>query len=68
MRGWPRFGDWLEALAQEGVSPNVASFIGGGTVRGYACGMRVGAARADEVETMRRIVAEAMADGAMGVA
>lgn len=68
IRGWRRFGDWLEALVGEGVSPNVASFIGGGTVREYACGMRVGPASADELETMRRIVAEAMAEGAMGVA
>jgi N-acyl-D-amino-acid deacylase len=68
IRGWRRFGNWLEALVQEGVSPNVASFVGGGTVREYACGMRTGAASADELETMRRLVAEAMADGAMGVA
>jgi N-acyl-D-aspartate/D-glutamate deacylase len=46
----------------------VASFIGGGTVREYACGMRAGAAAAEELAVMRAVVAEAMRDGAMGVA
>ncbi len=68
IRGWRRFGDWLEALEQAGVSPNVASFIGGGTVREYACGMRTGAASAAELDVMRGVATEAMRDGAMGVA
>jgi N-acyl-D-amino-acid deacylase len=68
IRGWRRFGDWLEALEARGVSPNVASFIGGGTVREYACGMRTGAASAAELDVMREVVADAMRDGAMGVA
>jgi N-acyl-D-amino-acid deacylase len=68
IRGWRRFGDWLEALERRGVSPNVASFIGGGTVREYACGMRTGAASAAELDVMRGVVGEAMRDGAMGVA
>ncbi len=67
MRGWRRFGDWLEALAAHGVSPNVGSFLGGGTLRQYACGMRMGEASPDELATMRRVMAEAMADGAFGV-
>jgi N-acyl-D-amino-acid deacylase len=68
IRGWRRFGDWLEALEGHGVSPNVASFVGGGTVREYACGLRTGAASAAELGVMRDVVAEAMRDGAMGVA
>jgi N-acyl-D-amino-acid deacylase len=68
IRGWRRFGDWLEALERNGVSPNVASFIGGGTVREYACGMRTGAASSAELDVMREVVADAMRDGAMGVA
>jgi N-acyl-D-aspartate/D-glutamate deacylase len=68
IRTWRRFGDWLEALEGRGVSPNVASFIGGGTVREYACGMRTGDASAGELDLMRGVVADAMRDGAMGVA
>jgi N-acyl-D-amino-acid deacylase len=67
MRGWRRFGDWLEALAAHGVSPNVGSFLGGGTLRQYACGMRMGPASPNELATMRQVMAEAMADGAFGV-
>lgn len=67
-RAWRRFGDWLEALATQGVSPNIGSFLGGGTLRRYACGMRMGRATPDELATMRRVMAEAMDDGAFGVA
>src|SRR6476619_1282870 len=67
-REWRRFRDWLEALATHGVSPNIGSFLGGGTLRQYACGMRMGRATADELATMRRVMAEAMDDGAFGVA
>jgi N-acyl-D-amino-acid deacylase len=66
-RGWKHFRDWLEFMEGR-VSPNVASFLAGGTLREYACGMRLGAANASELEVMRRVVANAMTDGAMGVA
>ena len=32
-KGWTRFGDWLQALVERGVSPNIGSFLGGGTLR-----------------------------------
>jgi N-acyl-D-amino-acid deacylase len=66
-REWRRFRDWLEALASHGVSPNIGSFLGGGTLRQYACAMRMGRATADELATMQRVMAEAMDDGAFGV-
>lgn len=67
VRTWRRFGDWLEATARHGVSPNIGSFLGGGTLRQYACGMRMGHASDEEMATMRRIMTEAMEDGAFGV-
>ena len=66
-RGWTRFRDWLEAMTARGVSPNVGSFLGGGTLRQYAKGMAMGDANADERATMRRVMTEAMEDGAFGV-
>jgi N-acyl-D-aspartate/D-glutamate deacylase len=66
--GWQRFGDWLTTMEQRGVAPNVGAFVGGGTVREYAMGMEMGPANPDEVQIMRRVVAEAMEDGAFGVA
>jgi dihydroorotase/N-acyl-D-amino-acid deacylase len=65
--GWRRFGDWLEALGDAGVSPNVGSFLGGGTLRQFAKGMEMGPATADDLATMRRVAEDAMADGAFGV-
>lgn len=67
MRTWRRFGDWLEAMERSGVSPNVGSFLGGGTLRSYGKGMDMGPAGPGELATMRRVVAEAMEDGAFGV-
>lgn len=66
-KGWTRFGDWPAALVKRGVSPNVGSFLGGGTLREYAKGMEMGAPTPDELATMRRVMAEAMEDGAFGV-
>ncbi len=68
MKGWSRFGDWLNATVDQGVSPNIGSFLGGGTLRAYAKGMAMGKATADELATMKRVMAEAMEDGAVGVA
>lgn len=65
---WTRFGDWLRALVERGVSPNIGSFLGGGTLREYARGLEMGAPTPDELDTMRRVMAEAMEDGAFGVA
>ena len=65
--GWARFRDWLEAMMDVGVSPNVGSFLGGGTLRRYAKGMAMGSANEDELDVMRRVMAESMEDGAFGV-
>ena len=67
MLTWRRFGDWLSDLERSGVSPNVGSYVGGGTVRTYAKGMAMGAATPRELDVMRRVVHEAMEDGAFGV-
>ena len=67
IRGWTRFGDWLQAVADAGVSPNVGSFLGGGTLRHVGKGMEMGRPSADKLDLMRRTMAEAMEDGAFGV-
>jgi dihydroorotase/N-acyl-D-amino-acid deacylase len=66
--GWTRFRYWLEAMVKEGVSPNVGSFVGGGTIRQYGRGMDMGPSNADELKSMQRAMAESMEDGAFGVA
>jgi N-acyl-D-amino-acid deacylase len=64
---WKRFGDWLRAFEEGGVSPNVGSFLGGGTLREYGKGMAMGRPSDDELAIMRRTLAEAMEEGAFGV-
>ena len=64
---WNRFSDWLEAMVEHGVSPNIGSFLGGSTVRIYAKGMEMGPPSGEELATMRQVVAEAMKDGAFGL-
>lgn len=68
MKTWFRFGDWMDAMMDHGVSPNVGSFVGGGTLRAHAKGFEMGPANEDELATMRRIMTESMEDGAVGVA
>ena len=67
MRGWTRFGDWLRDVEAAGVSPNIGSFLGGGTLRHVGKGMEMGRPSTDELELMRRTMADAMEDGAFGV-
>lgn len=67
-KGWTRLRDWLDAMVARGVSPNIGTFLGGGTLREYAKGMQMGAPSPDELETMRQAMAAAMEDGALGVA
>ena len=61
------FDSWLRAMEKHTASVNFGSFIGAGTVRAYAKGMAEGAANAAELDTMRRVVRDAMLDGAFGV-
>jgi dihydroorotase/N-acyl-D-amino-acid deacylase len=67
-KGWTRLRDWLDAMVARGISPNIGAFLGGGTLREYAKGMQMGAPTSDELQTMRRVLAAAMEDGALGVA
>jgi len=62
------FGNWLNSMAARGVSENIGSFLGAGTVRVYAKDQAMGAPTASEIDTMRAVTRRAMQDGAFGVA
>ena len=62
------FDQWLRAMEARGTSVNQGSFLGGGTLRSYAVGSRMGEASAAELDTMKAVVRRAMEDGAFGVA
>jgi N-acyl-D-amino-acid deacylase len=66
-QGWSRFRNWLDAMIEHGVSPNVGSYLGGGTVRLHARGLDEGESSSDQLEDMRQVMREAMEDGAFGV-
>ncbi len=62
------FDRWLRAMQENGVSPNVGSFVGATTIRVYGKGEEAGPATEAELDTMRVAVRRAMEDGAFGVA
>ncbi|MCA9833711.1 MAG: amidohydrolase family protein [Thermomicrobiales bacterium] len=67
-RSWTRFGHWLRDLETHGVSVNIGSFVGGGTIREFGMGQMQGEPDADQLAAMRKATAESMEDGAFGVA
>ena len=62
------FDAWLRAMASHGSSVNFGSFVGSATIRAYVKGMDQGSPSGPELETMRRLVREAMEDGGFGLA
>ncbi len=64
---WTTLGEYLEYLVKKGVSTNVASFVGATTVRVYAIGYQDRPPTSQELKQMRKLVGEAMQQGAVGV-
>ena len=65
---WSRLSGYLRHVERRGASQNVASFIGAGTLRAGAVGYSDRPATPAELDRMRAIAAEEMADGALGIA
>jgi N-acyl-D-amino-acid deacylase len=66
-RPWVTLKDYLDELERRGVSPNVASYVGASTVRIHVMGHENRAPTEDELARMQALVAQAMADGAVGL-
>lgn len=64
---WTTLGEYLDYLVWRGVSTNVASFVGATTVREYAVGYENRAPNTEELGLMRKLVRQAMEEGALGV-
>ena len=64
---WTTLGGYFEYLGKKGVSPNYASFVGATTVRTYVLGYQNRQATPDEMKQMKKLVQQAMEDGAMGI-
>jgi N-acyl-D-aspartate/D-glutamate deacylase len=65
--GWASFGDYLDAIDAARPGVNVAGLIGHGAIRMEAMGTDRRAPSADELVAMRRLAAEAMEGGALGL-
>jgi N-acyl-D-amino-acid deacylase len=64
---WTTLGEYLEYLERKGVSTNVASFVGASTVRVHTIGYNDQVPTNIELQQMRRLVGQAMREGAVGV-
>ncbi len=64
---WTTLGEYLDKLERRGIAPNVASYVGAGTVRNYVLGERDVQPTAAQLEQMRGLVRQAMEQGALGV-
>jgi N-acyl-D-amino-acid deacylase len=61
-------GEFFKKLEEEKISPNVATLLGHGTVRGKAMGGTFNRPpTTEELEKMRALVEQAMKDGAVGL-
>ncbi len=64
---WTTLSEYLLYLERKGVSQNVASYIGAGTLREYAIGLENKAPTPDQLDLMRKLVRQEMETGALGV-
>ena len=63
---WP-LAEYLEAAANVGVGMNVGFMVGHNTVRRTVMGLENRAPTASELQRMKRMVAQAMSEGAWGI-
>jgi N-acyl-D-amino-acid deacylase len=64
---WNTLAEYLTYMEKRGVAPNVASFIGAGTVRTYVIGLEDKKATPDQLKQMREVVRREMEAGALGI-
>lgn len=65
--GWETLGEYFDTLEARGTAVNVASTVGAGLVRASAMGYEDREPTDEEMERMRRLVDEAMRQGAVGL-
>jgi N-acyl-D-amino-acid deacylase len=64
---WTRLHEYLRLVERRGCAQNVASLIGAATLRANVIGYADRPATPAELDAMRALVAEEMADGALGI-
>lgn len=64
---WRTFAEYFRRVERQGMGLNLATFVGATQVRAYAMGYDNRAPTPAELEEMRRLVAQAMEEGALGL-
>jgi N-acyl-D-amino-acid deacylase len=64
---WTTLAEYLAYLEKRGVSQNVASYIGAGTLREHVVGLENVKATPEQLEAMRALVRSEMEAGALGI-
>ena len=64
---WTTLGEYLEFLEEKGVSTNIASFVGNGTLREYTMGYENRIPTSQELEKLKALTQQAMEEGAIGI-
>jgi N-acyl-D-aspartate/D-glutamate deacylase len=66
-RQWQSFGDYLDLLDEGPLGVNVAAFVGHGTVHRAVLGDALHAGEPEDIAQMKRLVEQALDDGAAGL-
>jgi len=64
---WTTLGEYLNFLEKKGVSTNITSFVGNGTLRQYVMGYEKRIPTPQEMDTMKYLLRQAMEEGAVGL-
>jgi N-acyl-D-amino-acid deacylase len=64
---WTTLGEYLDQVVAKGIAPNVASFVGATTIRIHEVGYANRPPTPEELARMRKLVDQAMQEGALGV-
>ncbi|MGH2647665.1 MAG: N-acyl-D-amino-acid deacylase family protein [Ginsengibacter sp.] len=64
---WNTLGEYMNTLEHKGISCNIASFVGAGTVRQYVIGEDDKDPTVQQLDSMKLLVDTAMQEGALGV-
>ena len=65
--GWTTMAEYMEKIERNGVSLNLAPLVGHGTIRAVVMGYKRGKPTSKELEEMKRLLAEALEQGAFGM-
>ena len=64
---WKSFGDYVSEIEVQGLDTNFLSLVGHGNLRSSTIGMSPRPLEPDEVELVKKLLAESMDDGAIGI-